>query len=136
VRDPACKITSYQEETLVLAKVAPSPPPAPPAPAPVAPAPARSPIQLSANYPPGPSFSCTPRSRPDELAICRSVRLGQLDRELDAQYRATRGRLVPSEQLRLRDQQRDWLRRRAACGGSEPCLISQYEERIPELKAW
>ena len=83
-----------------------------------------------------PSFDCAKHSGPDEMAICRSGRLSGLDRELNAAFVTLRSRLDPSSQLRLRDEQRLWLRQRATCRDNESCLISVYETRITELQNW
>lgn len=107
----------------------------------VAPEPPRQPQSVPpatvAGLPPvPPSFDCATDRGVVEQAICRSDRLSRLDRNLDALYTVVRGRLRPDRQVVLRDEQRAWLKQRAACGDSEPCLIAVYESRIAQLQAW
>ncbi len=35
----------------------------------------------------------------------------------------------------MRDQQRDWIRRRNACGNQVPCIAQAYDQRIGQLRA-
>ncbi|NVO15926.1 MAG: caspase family protein [Rhodoplanes sp.] len=107
---------------------------------PVAPEPRQPqppPPPVVATLPPvPPSFDCATDRGIVEQAICRSDRLSRLDRNLDALYTVVRGRLRPDQQIVLRDEQRAWLKQRAACGDGEPCLIAVYESRIAQLQAW
>jgi uncharacterized protein YecT (DUF1311 family) len=104
---------------------------------------AREPSSLQAHTPEfgdsaraSPSFDCAVHRSPEEITICRSGRLSLLDRRLDALYTALRSRLPKDRQLRLRDEQRSWLKRRAACSGDEACLIETYEGRIADLQSF
>jgi uncharacterized protein YecT (DUF1311 family) len=83
-----------------------------------------------------PSFDCAKTHVTEELAICKNGRLSYLDRQLDGLFNALRGRLDRDQQTRLRDEQRAWLKQRAACQSDEPCLITAYETRIAQLRAW
>jgi hypothetical protein len=107
---------------------------------PVVPLQAEPPKQASppsvASAPPTPSFDCATHHGADEIAICRSGRLAELDRQLDALYLSVRKRLSQGKQLELRDQQRAWLKQRTVCGGQEACLSAVYESRIAALRAW
>jgi uncharacterized protein len=83
-----------------------------------------------------PSFSCLTRLGADEAAICRNSTLSYLDRQMASQYFMLRDNLDFDSQTRLRDEQRNWLRRRAGCGGAESCLSAVYTSRIDQLQNW
>jgi uncharacterized protein YecT (DUF1311 family) len=82
-----------------------------------------------------PSFNCATNRAPDESAICGSAALSQLDVEMSNLYFRLRDGLGPSQQVLLREAQRYWLGRRAACGRNVNCITRLYEDRIPNLNA-
>jgi uncharacterized protein len=82
-----------------------------------------------------PSYDCVTNHQADERAICNDDNLSELDRRMALVYSALILRLSKSKQNDLRDQQREWLRRRARCGSDVDCLWRVYEARIPQLEA-
>jgi uncharacterized protein YecT (DUF1311 family) len=83
-----------------------------------------------------PSFDCSKARTPDELEICRNGLLASLDRQLNIMYTAVRDRSNGDRQIALRDEQRSWLRQRAACLGNDACLLDTYRSRIAQLRSW
>jgi uncharacterized protein len=83
---------------------------------------------------PQPSFDCTRKSTPDEITICGDTALARLDGLVGALYAAAGERLDDSQKAALRDSQRAWMRRRAACGSDAGCIETLYSERIPQLQ--
>jgi uncharacterized protein YecT (DUF1311 family) len=83
-----------------------------------------------------PSFDCSKARTPDELEICRNGMLASLDRQLDGLYAAVRDRSNGDRQIALRDEQRSWLRQRAACLSNDTCLLDTYRSRIAQLRSW
>lgn len=81
----------------------------------------------------GPSFDCTNVTALDEIAICSSSALSQLDQQMGALYTTERSGFGVAEQRRLNEQQSAWLRRRAACQSNESCIADAYRSRIAEL---
>ena len=82
-----------------------------------------------------PSFDCARKSTPDEIMICGDASLTRLDGVVGALYAAAGERLDDSQKAALRDSQRAWMRRRAACGSDAGCIETLYSERIPQLQA-
>jgi uncharacterized protein len=82
-----------------------------------------------------PAFSCTTAHAPDEVTICNSYALSELDRQLNYVYNSALDRLNWSQQEVLRGTQRYWLRLRAECGYSAGCIGSLYRERIRQLNS-
>jgi len=82
-----------------------------------------------------PSFDCARKSTPDEIMICGDASLTRLDGVVGALYAAAGERLDDSQKAALRDSQRAWMRRRAACGWDAGCIETVYSERIPQLQA-
>ncbi|MEJ1159038.1 lysozyme inhibitor LprI family protein [Prosthecomicrobium sp. N25] len=80
-----------------------------------------------------PSFDCATATGAAERAICLSPRLSADDRRLDEAYRRARSSLGDAEREALRAGQRDWIRRRNACGADPACLAEAYRSRLQEL---
>ncbi len=113
----------------------PAPPVVQPAPPAVAaePVPAPAPPPVAPARTPDPSFNCAYAGTPTEFAICGSVALADLDREMAALFHAYRGRLKSAGQRELDAAQKAWLGQRDGCGASEPCLRAAYAQRIAAL---
>lgn len=82
------------------------------------------------------SFDCRPyyRSRAcPEVVICSTRGLSRSDDQMAAMYEILMKRLRPSEAVRLRADQRDWLADRNACGCDADCISSAYDRRLEEL---
>jgi uncharacterized protein len=75
-----------------------------------------------------PSFNCRYAKAPDEVAVCQDEELGSLDRRMAYLYSMNSKGEYRS--------QRDWLRRRRACGYNADCIREAYLDRIGVLEYW
>jgi uncharacterized protein len=82
-----------------------------------------------------PSFDCRTDTQPVEQAICGDAGLSARDRKLSESYYRLADTLPQAERFALRDQQRDWIRRRNACGSLVPCIAQAYDQRLAQLQA-
>jgi uncharacterized protein len=82
-----------------------------------------------------PSFDCRSAANAVERAICNDPALAQRDLILATLYYRLADTLPQAERFALRDQQRDWIRRRDGCGSLVPCLANAYNHRIGQLQA-
>jgi uncharacterized protein len=80
-----------------------------------------------------PSFDCATNYAPDEITICRNNSLTSLDRQMATLYFALVRSLLPDQQIRLRNEQRSWLKQRASCLRSAACISAAYQARISQL---
>jgi len=87
---------------------------------------------LTANI--SPSFDCNMASKPDEYAICGSLRLAELDREMAVLYKQSRSSSSSSFRSGVRAAQRAWLKRRTACKYDESCIEVLYLDQIQYLR--
>jgi uncharacterized protein YecT (DUF1311 family) len=94
-----------------------------------------SPAPPSQPYAP-PSFDCATHFGEDEMAVCRDANLAMLDRRLSELYDRIFRSLPASRAIALRDEQRSWLRQRAACRSDVSCLNGAYSARITQLTNW
>jgi uncharacterized protein len=104
-----------------------------PPPQPVAPT-----LPQQAAAPVTPSFDCRADTNAVERAICGDPGLSVRDRILAERYYRLADTLPQAERFALRDQQRDWIRRRNACtqSGSQPqCIAQAYDQRLAQLQA-
>ena len=100
-----------------------------PRPEPVAPS--LPPLQAA---PVAPSFDCRADTNAVERAICGDPALSARDRLLSETYYRLADRLPQAERTAMRDQQRDWIRRRNACGNLVQCIAQTYDQRIAQLQ--
>jgi uncharacterized protein len=99
---------------------------------------APSPLPQQAAAPATPSFDCRTDTKPVEQAICADAALSARDRMLSETYYRLADTLPQGDRIALRDQQRDWIRRRNACmasGNLVPCIAQAYDQRIAQLRA-
>jgi uncharacterized protein len=85
-----------------------------------------------------PSFDCRLDTKPVEQAICADTSLSARDRILSETYYRLADTLPQGDRIGLRDQQRDWIRRRNACtasGNMPHCIAQAYDQRIAQLRA-
>jgi len=81
------------------------------------------------------SFDCAKAARPDEIAICSTPSLSDLDVEMATLYRVRMELpMLMGARGAAQDEQRDFLSTRAKCGGDVQCLTSTYDARIDVLK--
>jgi uncharacterized protein len=81
------------------------------------------------------SFDCRKASRADEIAICDSRELSQLDVRMATLYDTILKLVAMGTRGALRDQQQAWLRSRSDCADDRPCIAALYEARIRALNA-
>jgi uncharacterized protein len=87
------------------------------------------------SQPQGQGINCATDRKPDEIAVCSSSLLLQLDRQLNGTFASLRERLDGNNQIIFRDSQREWMQQRAACGGDTNCIYRRYQEGIQQLNA-
>jgi uncharacterized protein YecT (DUF1311 family) len=85
----------------------------------------------------GQSFDCRKSASSTEKAICGSSELSALDSRMAAAWRRSTEIFAGAEAeamlVPLRNEQREWLSRRNACGGDLSCLRLTYRQRIAVL---
>lgn len=83
------------------------------------------------------SFDCAKAAKPDEVAVCDHRDLADLDVEMATLWWTIRELpLAMGERGAAGDDQRDFLKRRAACGGDAGCIERAYRDRIAAMKAF
>ena len=80
------------------------------------------------------SFDCSKASNPDEITICDSRELSQLDVKMATLYDTIVKLVGMGVRGDMQDQQRAWLRTRADCGHDRACIRKLYESRIRALE--
>ena len=81
------------------------------------------------------SFDCARASKPDEIAICKSQELSDLDVKMATLYSVRMEiPMMMGARGSAQDDQRAFLTRRAACGADSACIASAYAQRIGELE--
>jgi uncharacterized protein len=80
------------------------------------------------------SFDCAKAAKPDEIAICKTQVLSDLDMQMATLYgvRMQIPMLMGAKGAAL-DEQRAFLAQRAACGGNVACIQPAYLTRIAVL---
>ncbi|WP_085044198.1 caspase family protein [Ensifer aridi] len=73
---------------------------------------------------------CGSASKPDEVAICGSAELKELDQSLMGLYRSALASSSGANKKAIKSAQRMWLAERSACGGDVDCLQRQYHSQI------
>jgi uncharacterized protein len=81
------------------------------------------------------SFNCNHAKTPDEVLICQSPKLTQMDEKLADVYFALRNALYTPFRRRLEAEQSAWLRHRIQCGRDELCVEHEYRMRTAELQS-
>lgn len=81
------------------------------------------------------SFDCRKASAPDEVAVCDSRELSELDVKMATLYETITKLVGMGVRGDLQDQQRGFLRARGECGQSRGCIRKLYESRIHALEA-
>ena len=82
----------------------------------------------------GPGFDCRKAVGGDERAVCRSVTLSRLDRQMTALYRTAQACSLMGGRAANHDDQVEWLAMRKQCGAGRQCLRAAYVKRIEALK--
>jgi uncharacterized protein len=83
------------------------------------------------------SFDCAKAKTEDERAICKNAELSRLDEDMAAAYKAVAGPMSGFKERigPFRKNQSEWIRDRARCGDTVPCLKDEYVSRIAWLKS-
>lgn len=81
-------------------------------------------------------FDCTESFLPAEMAVCADEELQALDEQLASEYGALMSRAPDWAADRIRNEQRDWMRLRNACGYDPPCVAGTYRSRLMDFGAW
>jgi uncharacterized protein len=79
------------------------------------------------------SFNCTKADAPDEVLICQSTDLKELDQEMSSLYFQIRNKLPEPQRSSLEEGQVRWLQSRMACGRDYSCIEDHYLRRISRL---
>jgi uncharacterized protein len=82
------------------------------------------------------SFNCAKAKAPDEIAICKTPSLSDLDVQMATLYgvRMQIPMLMGAKGAAY-DEQKAFLQARASCGGNVACLTSAYQQRNATLNA-
>ncbi|MBB2970647.1 pentapeptide repeat-containing protein [Mesorhizobium sp. RMAD-H1] len=81
------------------------------------------------------SFDCGRASAPDEKAICANPDLSSADDGVAYTYQTLLRLVKGDERQKAVDEQRAWLKARAACGGDISCLKALYDKENGRLNA-
>src|SRR5262249_60929630 len=76
------------------------------------------------------SFNCRTAERPDEILICQSPRLRELDETMASLYFSLRNRLYGAARAELEASQSACVRSRIGCGRDYGCIDRHYGRRI------
>ncbi len=79
------------------------------------------------------SFDCDAAKAADEIAICRSQGLSDLDVRMATTYGILVRLVAMGQRGNLQDGQRAFLASRAACGADTACIADAYRDRLSVL---
>ncbi|OQW92865.1 MAG: hypothetical protein BWK78_00210 [Thiotrichaceae bacterium IS1] len=80
------------------------------------------------------SFNCTQAKTEVEKAICNNRQLSEADSQMGSLFVQLLKSLSTTEADQLRQEQRNWLKRRnQECPYDDSCLLQMYQQRIAEL---
>lgn len=79
------------------------------------------------------SFDCGAAKAADEIAICRSQALSDLDVRMTTTYGILVRLVAMGQRGNLQDGQRAFLASRAACGADIACIAAAYRDRLSVL---
>lgn len=79
------------------------------------------------------SFDCGAARAADEIAICRSQALSDLDVRMATTYGILIRLVAMGQRGMLQDGQRAFLASRAACGADTACIAAAYRDRLAIL---
>jgi uncharacterized protein len=83
------------------------------------------------------SSDCTKANSPAEKTLCSSIQRAAFDRSVGWAYSVARfdDKDSPEDLVPLAKSQRDWLRKRDACGTNASCLLDAMKKRIEDLSS-
>ena len=79
------------------------------------------------------SFDCAKVRAADEKAVCASMVLSDLDVKMATLFEVATHLVGMGQRGMLQDDQRQFLKERAACGADSACLTRAYDARIKAL---
>jgi len=80
------------------------------------------------------SFDCAKATKPDEVAICDSTKLSDLDVEMTTLYRVRMEiPMLMGARGAAQDEQRAFLTKRETCGSRVACIEAAYTARNAQL---
>lgn len=82
---------------------------------------------------PTPSFDCGKATSPTEKTICGSFNLAAWDRSVGLAFRQALDRLPRDRQVQVRRDQKEWVKKRDACGANADCVDDEQWRRVEEL---
>lgn len=80
------------------------------------------------------SFDCATAKAADEKAVCSSLALNDLDVRMATLYEVATHLVAMGQRGVLQDQQREFLKTRAACSINKICISNAYKARIGEIE--
>ena len=83
---------------------------------------------------PSAGVNCTGTGTPDEIKICGSAKLSELDWQLNGAYQAASKKLNKNQRAKLASDENAWLKKRGDCQSDEQCLTAVYRSRIDQLQ--
>lgn len=86
----------------------------------------------AADYAP---LNCAAARSPTERTICSRYPLGQLEARMATLYEWTTSLVAMGQRGDIQDAQRDFIRKREACGDKATCIRGAYDARIAQLEA-
>jgi uncharacterized protein YecT (DUF1311 family) len=82
---------------------------------------------------PSPGVNCNASGTPDEIQICASASLCDLDWKLFSIYHELKSRLDENQQSKLLISETEWVKERGECQGDVACIAAKYQSRIDIL---
>ena len=82
---------------------------------------------------PSPGVNCDASGTPDEIQICASASLCDLDWKLFNIYHELKSRLDENQQGKLVTSETGWVKERGECQGDVACIAAKYQSRIDIL---
>lgn len=80
------------------------------------------------------SYDCNKARSADEVAICKSPALGELDVKMATLYNVSSHLYAMGARGAMQDDQQIFLKQRKSCSGNTACLRNAYQARISQLE--
>lgn len=91
-------------------------------------------IQANHKARPSPGVNCTATGAPDELEICGTTNLCDLDWQLYSVYQVVKTSLDKDQQSKLAKDESAWVKKRGECRSDANCIALAYRSRIDQLR--
>ena len=82
------------------------------------------------------SFNCNFARLPVEVAICNDPTLASEDEEMSSEYYQLTTSAPGWAARQIRNEQRDWIAGRNACGYDMQCIMGEYRWRLQQFGEW